>query len=170
MSTASSIVFLLVCVLLSVLENWFAMCLSCVKWGSVTSRFYELKTGVRQGGVLSPYLFSIFIDDLVKYVNKASVGCRIHAICTAIFLYADDVILLAPSVSALQVLVGICAAELEFLDMAINVKNRHVCSSVKDIEILVAKLLHQVILSNGWSRLNTLVYFYEFNQIQMLFL
>ena len=74
------------------------------------------------GGVLSPHLFSIFIDDLVKYVNKASVGCRIHSICTAIFLYADDVILLAPSVFTLRSLVDICASELEFLDMAINVK------------------------------------------------
>jgi len=37
-------------------------------------------------------------------------------------------------------------------------KNRHVCASAKDIEILVARLLHQVILSNGWSRLNTLAY------------
>ena len=73
---------------LSILENWFAMCLSCVKWGSVLSHFYELKTGVRQGGVLSPHLFSIFIDDLVKCVNKANVGCRIRAISTAIFLYA----------------------------------------------------------------------------------
>ena len=105
------------------------VCLSCVKWGSATSRFYELKTGVRQGGVLSPYLFSIFIDDLVKHVDKANIGCKIRKICTAIFLYADDVILLAPSVSALQVLLDICAAELEFLDMAINVKNQHVCAS-----------------------------------------
>ena len=40
---------------LSVLENWFSLCLSCVKWGSVMSYFYELKTGVRQGGVLSPF-------------------------------------------------------------------------------------------------------------------
>ena len=83
------------------------MCLSCVKWGSILSRFYELNTGVRQGGVLSPYLFSICIDDLVKYVNKANVGCRIRTICTAIFLYADGVILLAPSVCALQPLVDI---------------------------------------------------------------
>ena len=54
---------------LSILENWFAMCLSCVKWGSVFSRFYELNTGVRQGGVLSPYLFSIFIDDLSMLIR-----------------------------------------------------------------------------------------------------
>jgi len=99
------------------------MCFSCVKWGSVLSRFYELKTGVRQGGVLSPYLLiSIFIDDLVKHVYKANVGCRIRTVCTAIFLYADDVILLAPSVFVVQSLVNICAYKLEFLDMAINVK------------------------------------------------
>ena len=58
---------------LKVLENWFSLCLSCVKWGSVKSYFYELETGVRQGGVLSPFLFGIFIDDLVKLVNKANI-------------------------------------------------------------------------------------------------
>jgi len=61
---------------LSVLEHWFALCLSCVKWGSVMSYFYVLKTVVRQGGVLSPFLFSVFIDDLVKLVNKDNIGCK----------------------------------------------------------------------------------------------
>ena len=36
--------------LMSVLENWFSFCISCVNWGSAMSYFYELKTGVRQGG------------------------------------------------------------------------------------------------------------------------
>ena len=72
--------------ILSVSENWFSLCMSCVKWGSVLSHFYELKAGVRQGGVLSPVLFSIHIDGLVKLVNKTNVGCKIGAICTGIFL------------------------------------------------------------------------------------
>jgi len=32
-----------------------------------------------KGGVLSPILFSVFIDDLVKLVNKANIGCIIEA-------------------------------------------------------------------------------------------
>jgi hypothetical protein len=108
--------------ILSVLENWFSLCLSCVKWNSMMSHFYQLETGVRQGGVLSLFLFSIFIDDLVKLVNKSNVGCRIGTCCVGIFLYADDVILLAPSVQALQSLVTICESELSYLDMTINEK------------------------------------------------
>jgi len=41
-------------------------------------------------------------------------------------MYSDDVILLAPSVDALQTLVNICATEFEYLDMAINV-NKFAC-------------------------------------------
>ena len=68
--------------------------------GSVMSYFYVLKSVVRQGGVLSPFLISVFIDDLVKLVNKDNIGCRIGASCTAIFLNTYDIILLAPSVQA----------------------------------------------------------------------
>ena len=108
--------------ILKVLENWFSLCLSCVKWGSVMSHFYELKAGVRQGGVLSPILFGIYIDVLVKLVNKANIECKIRACCTGIFLYADDIILLAPSVQALQLMINICESELSSLCMAVNAK------------------------------------------------
>jgi len=97
---------------------------------------------VRQGGVLSPVLFSIFTDDLVKLVSKTNIGCRIGACCTAIFLYADDVIMLAPSVCALQSLVNVYMTELQFLDMAVNIKkNLHVCVLALDILAPVEMLL-----------------------------
>ena len=108
--------------ILSVLESWFSMYLSCVKWGSQFSYFYQLKTGVRQGGVLSPFLFAIFVDVLTDVVDKADIGCRVGSICTAIFMYADDIILLAPSVCALQSLVKLCENEINLLDMSINIR------------------------------------------------
>ena len=84
------------------------------------SHFYELKAGVRQGGVLSPVLFGIYIDGLVKLVNESSIGCKIGACCTDIVLYADDIILLAPSLHGLQSLISICESEFNFLCMTVN--------------------------------------------------
>ena len=42
--------------------------------------------------------------------------------CVSIFLYADDILLIAPSVSALQILFSACEDELRTLDMQLNTK------------------------------------------------
>ena len=55
------------------------------------SHFYKLKAGVRQGGVLSPILFGIYIDGLVNLVDKTNIGCKNWAFALGIFLYADDI-------------------------------------------------------------------------------
>ena len=115
--------------LLIVLEKWFTSCYSCVKWETVFSAFYKLDTGVRQGGVLSPHLFCIYIDDVVKRVKSLSLGCNISHVCTSIILYADDLILLAPTVHALQRLLNACEQELNYLDMIINPK-KSVCMRI----------------------------------------
>ncbi len=44
------------------------------------------------------------------------------AVCVSIFLYADDILLIAPSISGLQTLVNICERELTNIDMSINAK------------------------------------------------
>ena len=55
--------------LFELLETWFASSITCVKLGSAFSTFLNLSAGVRQGGVLSPTLFGIYIDDVAKKVS-----------------------------------------------------------------------------------------------------
>jgi hypothetical protein len=112
--------------LINVFENWFSACYTSVKWFNCYSSFFKLQCGVRQGGVLSPYLFATFIDDISVNIAKTSAGCYIGRTCVSIILYADDILLLAPSVNALQRLINVCAKELTCLDMSINCK-KSVC-------------------------------------------
>ena len=112
--------------LLSIFEVWFAISKTCVKWNNYVSAFFNLAAGVRQGGVLSPTLFAIFINDIVDKVQSANVGCYISTICASIFLYADDILLIAPTVTGLQTLLHVCENELIIIDMQLNV-NKSMC-------------------------------------------
>ena len=55
-------------------------------------------------------------------------GCYLRYTCISIMLYADDVLLLAPSVSSLQLILSVCEKELHWLDMTISVKSHSVCA------------------------------------------
>jgi len=65
-----------------------------MRWGNAVSNFIALECGVRQGGVLSPYLFAIFIDDIIKEIKKPELGCELKHENVGIFIYADDIILI----------------------------------------------------------------------------
>jgi len=106
--------------LLCLLEHWFSHGMTCVKWGNAFSSFFKLDCGIRQGGVLSPHLFAIYIDSLIDKVKSCHVGCYVNWTCISILLYADDILLLAPSVTALQRLLFVCESELQAIDMTIN--------------------------------------------------
>lgn len=78
---------------------------------------------------MSPYFFAVYIDDIVYKVASSGTGCYIGLVCFSIILYADDILLLAPSISSLQRLLTICEQELRLLDLAINI-NKSVCTRI----------------------------------------
>jgi len=64
----------------------------------------------------------VFIDSDVDKIKASGLGCYIRHVCLSVLLYADDIVLLAPSVSALEKLLSVCETELRWMDMVINTK------------------------------------------------
>jgi len=52
-----------------------------VSWQSVTSSCFSVNNGVKQGGILLPYLFRFYIRDIIRKVNNTSIGCTLHNRC-----------------------------------------------------------------------------------------
>ena len=108
--------------LLNLLFKWLTNSYCVVKWNGVFSSWFKLNAGVRQGGVLSPSLFAVYVDDLLKKLSKCKLGCFIKTqICNA-FMYADDLILISASLCHLQKMINICTAELTEINLSVNSK------------------------------------------------
>ena len=107
---------------LKIIMAWYDG-LSCrVKWGDQYSSWFDITAGVRQGGVLSPDLYSIYVDDLISQLMSLNKGCYFGNIFAAALFYADDMAILAPSIRGLQALLDVCEAYCLEWDIGLNAK------------------------------------------------
>ena len=90
------------------LVRWYSSQRSCVKWNSAYSESFSTTNGVRQGSILRPFLFAIYMNELSLILNKLNTGCFIGNRCLNNIMYADDICCLAPSFKGLQKLLDIC--------------------------------------------------------------
>ena len=102
--------------------SWYSVSASIVCWRGVSSKQYELESGVRQGGgVISPVLFAMYINILIVKIQNSKLGCHINRVPMSIFMFADDLVLVASSLIHLRIMIEICQCELDEIDMKLNV-------------------------------------------------
>ncbi|MEW8546023.1 MAG: reverse transcriptase family protein [Candidatus Thiodiazotropha sp.] len=76
----------------------------CVRINGIKTAFFEVRCGLKQGCTLSTILFNLYVNDLVTRINSLNVGIDIGGEKVAVLLYADDLVLLAPTEHDLQTL------------------------------------------------------------------
>ena len=104
------------------LMKWFQTQTFCVSWGADRSYYFNVSNGVRQGGIISPRLFNVYIDELNYALASSGVGCNIGGTFVNNLSYADDMVILSPSVKGLRVLLEKCETFAASHDIIYNTK------------------------------------------------
>ncbi len=90
------------------LLKWYKLSKAVVRWDGKFSSTFDISRGTKQGSVLSPVLFNIFIDDLLIQLKNSKVGIRIGPGIYIALAYADNVTSICSTVPRLQKLINIC--------------------------------------------------------------
>ena len=93
-----------------------------VNYNGIASNWFKVSNGVKQGGVLSPTLFGVYIDGMLQEIKNKGLGCNVGDVNCGILGYADDVILLAPTRESLNAIVRCCESYAKSFHIKFNGK------------------------------------------------
>ena len=94
----------------------------CAEWGACKSDFFQATNGVKQGSIISPILFTVYVDELIARLQASGLGCNIGRSYIGVLGCAVDLTLLSPSVNALSNMFGICEEYAKEYDIVFNCK------------------------------------------------
>ena len=70
--------------------------------------YIDIRSGIKQGGLMSPVLYNIYVNDLMKKLKVENLG---YSICNEHYgtiFYTDNFVLLSGSVVNMQKMINIC--------------------------------------------------------------
>jgi hypothetical protein len=66
---------------------------------------FKIDEGVKQGGILSSFLFNFFLDDLLNRLLSMNIGALLGDVNASVIAYCDDILLLASNEGEMQKLI-----------------------------------------------------------------
>ena len=73
-----------------------------VRWNKKHSNLFCVPSGTKQGSVISPLLFSMYIDELFSKWEYVGLGCHVGFTYSGAFGYADDIALILQTIYVLK--------------------------------------------------------------------
>ena len=88
---------------LRIIRSMYQSVKSCVRHCENYSDYFNIAVGLRQGQIISPILFSLFVEDIEMYLqNRNSKGIVIQDMCLILLLFADDMVVIGETPEDLQ--------------------------------------------------------------------
>ena len=111
--------------LVDLINNWYLKLSLTDRWNGFNSDFLRVRSGARQGGVLSPTLFNLYVDCIIKTLRNDGSGCHYMNSYVGCIMYADDLPLISTCISNLQCMLNLCGSEGNKLGINFNYKKSH---------------------------------------------
>ena len=87
----------------NIIRDMYQKTTSCVKLGNKLSSTFPVMRGVRQGDILSPLLFNLYVNDMTQiFQQKDADAPFLDRLSVACLLYADDLVLVSRTAEGLQ--------------------------------------------------------------------
>jgi len=78
-----------------ILNQYYDESFAVVNVEGFRSSAFKIDEGVKQGGILSSFLFNFFLDDLLNRLLSMNIGALLGDVNASAIAYCDDILLLA---------------------------------------------------------------------------
>ena len=94
--------------IIKILAYWYCAQEMHVWSGSTSTSYFHVSNGVKQGGILSPMLFKVYMDQLSIRLKMSDIGGDIGGHFINHLCHADDLCLISLSSAGMESLLDIC--------------------------------------------------------------
>ena len=128
--------------IVKILVYWYSHQEMFIRWGNSCSNKFYVTNGVKQGGILSPALFNVYMNNLSVTLNPSGIGGFLGDSLVNHICYADDLCLIALSSSGMQHLLDLCRVYATNHQLSYNAtKSFFLCLNQIDLNLNL-KTLH----------------------------